>query len=193
MENAVTGSRLWVAHLLLLLLLPELALFGFFTAGAVLASPAELPHRVDLVMVLGGGDGARYARGRELVLTGYSSRLFLSNPTRAERKEMLPGIDVFTDDEPINTWQEAQALRLLMVRKGFRSVLVVSDPPHLLRLRYCLGSAFRGTNMSYTIVASEPLWWNPWRWWGHPTAAFFVDREVPKVWYYVLRYRFGLF
>lgn len=64
-------KRTAIMLLLLLLLMPELALLGFFTAGALLAWPAELPRRADVVVVLGGsGDGARYVRGRELVLAG---------------------------------------------------------------------------------------------------------------------------
>ncbi len=70
--------------------------------------------------------------------------------------------------------------------------LVVSDPPHLLRLQYAWFSSFRGTDLIYTLIASNPPWWNPWRWWQNPVSVEFVESEVLKLGYYLLHYRFGL-
>lgn len=41
------------------------------------------------MVVLGGGHGARYARGRELILQGQSSRLLVINPSDAKRQDAL--------------------------------------------------------------------------------------------------------
>ena len=135
------GSTAWqrvaFALLLVLLLLPEVALLGFFTAGAVLSIPAGLPHRADVVVVLGGGDGARYARGRELIQAGYADRLVMFEPSAVERKDALaqvPRVEFWDDVKPQNSWGEAQAVRAWMQTKGWRTALVVSDPPHLLRV-----------------------------------------------------------
>lgn len=181
--------------LLLFGLLPELALLGFFTAGALLSCPAELPRHADVVVVLGGsGDGARYARGLELVQAGFSERLVLIVPNAKERKDALAklrGVEFWDDVLPANSWGEAEAARARMQAKGWHSVLVVSDPPHLLRLRYTWGSIFRGTDLTYTLIASDPPWWSVWRWWQNPQSAGFVDSEVFKLGYYVLHYRFG--
>jgi uncharacterized SAM-binding protein YcdF (DUF218 family) len=194
------GSMAWqreaFALLLVLLLLPEVALLGFFTAGAVLSSPAAVPHRADVVVVLGGGDGARYARGRELIKAGLSKRYLLINATASEQEDALRNLnqaEVSFDDLPINSWQEAQSVRAWMQAKGWRTALVVSDPPHLLRVQYAWASNFRGTDLAYTLIASNPPWWSAWRWWSNPQSARFVESEVLKLGYYVLRYRFGLF
>ncbi|MBK6558234.1 MAG: hypothetical protein IPG16_13925 [Comamonadaceae bacterium] len=82
-------------------------------------------------------------------------------------------------------------MRTRMQAEGLRSVMVVSEPPHLLRLRYTWGSVFRGSDPGYTLIASAPPWWSTWRWWQHPRAAAFVDSEFLKLGYYVARYRFG--
>ena len=79
-----------------------------------------------------------------------------------------------------------------MQANGWRTVLVVSDPPHMLRMRYAWGAAFRGSDFSYTLVATELLWWPDWRWWTNPYATRFVEDEVLKLGYYVFKYRFGL-
>lgn len=101
--------------LLLFLLVPELALLAFFTAGALLACPAELPRHADVVVVLGGsGDGARYARGLELVRAGFSERLVFIEPNAKERKDALAklrGVEVWDDVLPRNSWGEARPAR----------------------------------------------------------------------------------
>jgi hypothetical protein len=180
--------------LLALVCLPELALLGFFTAGAVVSFPGEQPRPVDLVVVVGGADTDRYARGRDLVLAGYSKRLVLIEPNDGDIKDAVrrvPGVQVWDDFEPRTSWAEAKNVRARMQAEGLRSVMVVSDPPHLLRLRYTWGSIFRGSELSYTLIASDAPWWSTWRWWQHPRAAAFVDSEFLKLGYYVVQYRFG--
>jgi uncharacterized SAM-binding protein YcdF (DUF218 family) len=182
--------------MVLVLLLSGLACLGFLTAGAALSFSAGLPHRADVVVVLGGdGGGARYPRGLELVQAGLSKQLVLIEPSAAERKEALanvPGVIFWDDVSPHNTWGEAHTTQARMRAKGWKSVLVVSDPPHMLRMRYAWGSAFRGSDLSYTLVATNPPWWSTWRWWTHPRATQFVKSEVLKLGYYLVHYRFGL-
>lgn len=73
-QGAQSRHRIMLTRLLTFLLLPVIALLGFISAGAVLSSPAALPHHADLVVVLGGGDGNRYASsfvGDEVLKLGY--------------------------------------------------------------------------------------------------------------------------
>jgi len=193
-------AKFAIAVLLAVLCLPELALTGFFAAGAVLAAPAEAPRAVDAVVVLGGdpGTGGRYALGRDLVLAGYSQRLMLIYPSAAQVKDArasVPGVDI-VDATPVpgssGSWAEAVAVRERMQAGGLRSVMVVSDPPHMLRLRYTWGSVLRGTGLRYTLVATSPPWWPGWRWWRNPQASSFVGNELLKLGYYVVTYRFGV-
>lgn len=200
MARCTTGSllRRRIAWTLLFafLLLPEIALLGYFSAGAVLSSPASLPHRADVVVVLGGGDGARYERGRDLVLAGYADRLIVFVPSAAERQDArvrVPTAEFWDDVKPRNSWGEAQAVRGWMKAKGWKSALVVTDPPHLLRAQYAWGSNFRGADIDFTLVPSAPAWWSAWQWWDSRESTHFVENEVLKMGYYLVRYRFGLF
>ena len=186
-------SRIATALFFLSLLLPELALVGFFSAGAVLASPAASPRGVDLVVVLGGG-ADRYPRGKDLVLAGYSKRLLVINASEQERKVQqanFPGTELIFDNTPRNTWAEARVVRARMQANDWHTALVVSDPPHLLRVAYAWSSAFRGTDLSYTLISSDPTWWPGWRWWRDPYASSFVGDDVLKMGYYLLRYPLG--
>lgn len=190
-------KRAGFALLLLLLLTPELALLGFITVGAVLASAASVPTRADAVVVLGGDNGARYARARELMLAGYAQQMVLIDPSESDTRDALARfpccVVVWNDVLPANSWGEAQVARARMQANGWHSVLVVSDPPHMLRVRYAWASNFWGSGLTYTLVASSPQWWSTWRWWQNPVAVKFVESEVAKLGYYVLRYRFGFF
>ena len=191
--------RLAITLLVAFLCLPELALLGFFSSGVLLSASAGAPRNVDLVVVLGGDGGAggvglRYVRGRDLVLAGYSKRLILLNAGNAARKDALvqvPAVEFLGTLGVRNSWQEAVALRDLMQAQGLRTVMVVSDPPHMLRLRYTWGSVLRGTGLSYTLIATDPPWWPGWRWWRNPEASDFVGNEVLKLGYYLVKHRFG--
>ena len=178
------------------LLLVALLALGFLYAGAILSATAVQPVAADAVVVLGGDGEQRYARARELVLNGYSKRLLVIHPSAAVRVdalERLCGVDVQFDTSPTSSWQEAQVARSWLLDNALKSVIVVSDPPHMLRLQYAWGSVFRGTDLTFALVATAPPEWAASRWWANPQSARFVENEVLKLGYYVLRYRFGLF
>jgi len=190
-----------------------LALLGFYTYPALVAIGAVATGEERLtrgrvialvlallgmaVVVLGGGGGGvstRYARGRELIVAGYSKHLILIEPSLAERKDALsslPGVQVDFIDSSQQSWKEAQAVRARMLANGWRSVLVVSDPPHMLRVKYAWASNLRGTGLTYTLIATNPPWWSAWRWWSNKPSSDFVRNEVLKLGYYVLRYPLG--
>ncbi len=182
--------------LVLLLLLSVLAGLGYWGAAGILSFSAKLPQHADAVVVLGGDGGeTRYRRGRELLLAGFCERLVLIEPSVSVRKDALnhlKGVVIWDDVFPGNSWGEAQTTRAQMQAFGWKSVLVVSDPPHMLRLRYAWFSNFWGSDLSYTLIATNPPWWSAQGWWKNPVANEFVKSEVLKLGYYVLYYRFGL-
>jgi uncharacterized SAM-binding protein YcdF (DUF218 family) len=151
------------------------------------------PRTVDAVVVL-GGDGRlsleRYARGRDLVLAGYSKRLILFYPSADELRDArarVPEVEVVACMPAPSSWGEAQVVRERMQAEGVRSVMVVSDPPHMLRLRLHLGLDLAAApGLHYTLVATSPPWWPGWHWWEPAwTPAQFVGSEVLKLGYYM--------
>ncbi len=187
--------RLGRLALVVVLCLAAFFLALFLAGGALLAMPSEPPRRVDVVVVLGGSaDSGRYERGRDLVQSGYSDRLVLIGASRdqlQDAREKISNVSVWSDVLVRNSWGEAQVTRNRMEAAGLRSVIVVSDPPHMLRLKYTWGSIFRGTNLEYVLVATAPQWWSDSRWWQDERAANFVRSEAVKLGYYVAKYRFN--
>ena len=88
----------------------------------------------------------------------------------------------------INTHQESINIAALMTTQHWRSVLVVSDPPHIQRINYCLEALFKHNGLSYRLIASDIPSWHTGRWWQEPRWLFFCVSEVIKLVYYVLVY-----
>ena len=78
--------------------------------------------------------------------------------------------------------------RAWMEARGVKRVLVVSDPPHMLRLSYAWSRVFAGSGLSFSLVSSRPPWWSAWRWWANEYSRHFVGNEVLKLAYYVWHY-----
>jgi len=126
-----------------------------FTAfGAVLLWPRDdEPGRADAVVMLAGADDGRHAHARELVEAGVAPVLLVSNPDglgeplarslctgdeRPGRTGDAPatGVEVVCfDPEPRTTLGEARAVDAIARRRGWHSVVVVTNRPHTLRAR----------------------------------------------------------
>lgn len=63
------------------------------------------------------------------------------------------------------TYSEARALRQLMTERGWRTLIVVTDPYHTRRARMCFRDVFRGTDLQVMVHAANPSWWQPDWWW----------------------------
>jgi len=86
-------------------------------------------------------------------------------------------------DGPRSTCEEVLAIRSLMRERGWRHVLVVSDPPHMRRLTLLWDAVFAGSGLAYTPVAARTGWWGAERWWEHGAAASAVRHELRSLLY----------
>ena len=172
--------------------------FAFINAASWLESPAQAPVRSDAAFVLGGDAGDRVVRAAALHREGMADAFVL---TGAEDMigEVLPAYlywraavlvragvaesAVLLDSASSNSAEEAAfALRLAKAR-GWKRVMVVSDPPHMRRLQLLWGRAFAGSGVEFVLVASRPRWWAPDRWWASRKSAQFVVQEYIKLAY----------
>lgn len=173
-----------------------MALSIFLLAGALLSWPASAPEKADLVVALGGGNASvRYNRAADIVEAGFAKRLLLIHPTNSILRNAQGRFgrdNVLVDNRPDSSWQEALVTKEAMVAHGWQRALVVSDPPHMLRLHYTWSSILNEAGMSFGLAATQPGWWSAWLWWNDRRAIEFVGSEWVKLVYYVVRYRFGL-
>ena len=176
---------------------------GFLGAGHFLEAPAQAPVKADLLVALGGDDGARVHGLLGLYRKGFAPKVLLSgmagtySKTRAHNlmwraryliDEGIPEQALLYDrrsassrDEALNTLQLMQSMKL-------DRVLVVSDPPHMRRLSWVWGKVFSGSGKAYTLVASEMEDWDAGHWWRSSPNAQFVFAEYIKLAYYAVEY-----
>lgn len=187
----------------LVLALPVLVVAAVMRLGSWLAAPMADPIVADAVIVLGGdGGNGRAAKAGELFRAGFAGQLVLTgvsgkpgaavgvkNDPRVKFLESLgvPASVLLFDSVSRNSWEEALNVRRIMDEKGWRRVLVVSDPPHLRRLQLAWGHALSDGGRHFALVASEADWWNPDAWWRNERSARFVGRETLGLLYYTLR------
>ena len=171
-------------------------------AGHWLEAPAQAPRRADAIAVLGGDDeGERATRAMALYREGHAPVIVLTGlqqgvapiPAglnwRAELLEAggVPRSALRFEVAARNSYTEAVQLLVLMRKEGWRTLVVVSDPPHMRRLAWIYGDVFGGSGLEYVLVASQPDWWQPDGWWRHEKSGQFVIQELIKLGYYAAK------
>lgn len=92
------------------------------------------------------------------------------------------------DEISTNTYQEALNLAILLTAHHWHSALVVSDPPHLRRLNFCLSAVFKKAGLSYRLIPSTVPTWQTDLWWQEERWRQFCLNEVEKLFFYALAY-----
>jgi uncharacterized SAM-binding protein YcdF (DUF218 family) len=193
-------KRIYVAIIFLLLLV----VIAFVNLGYWLSSPANEPVQADLIVALGGGAVERDQMAAELYKAGYAKKILLtgmgvgsnagqsyyqSPRSRFMLKQGIPAEALIFDGYSINTHQETVNTAALLSAHHWYSALVVSDPPHMRRLDYCLQPVFKKAGLSYQLIQSTAPTWHADRWWQDKKWLQFCVSEVVKLVYYALAYR----
>ena len=171
-------------------------------AGYWLEAPGQAPRRANAIAVLGGDEeGERAVRAIALYREGYAPLVVLTGlqqgvapvPAglnwRAEFLEAggVPRSAMRFELEARNSYTEAVQLLALMRKEGWRTLIVVSDPPHMRRLSWMYADVFEGSGLEVVLVASQPEWWKPGDWWRVEKSGQFVIQEMIKLGYYAAK------
>lgn len=191
----------WVAAAIGLTAL--LMLWALLRAAHFLESPAMRPRPAELMVVLGGDAGDRALTAKRLHAARMAPRVLLTgvDTTPSELRQPLmhwrahflvnagvPREQLLFDSVSGNSWEEAVNTRRLMEARGWRTVLVVSDPYHMRRLSWIWRRVFDGSAIEVTLVASAPEFWKPGVWWRDERSAQAVIMETVKLGYYLVKY-----
>jgi uncharacterized SAM-binding protein YcdF (DUF218 family) len=175
--------------------------FAFANAAIWLQAPAQVPLQTDAIVILGGDDGDRAMKALQLYRAGYAPVLVLTGlergnaappPSLTWRASFLelrgvPNSAIRFELVARNSYMEAVELLALMRKEGWRTLIVVSDPPHMRRLAWTWSRVFEGSGLSYVLVASEPDWWDAGNWWRDEKSGQFVITEYIKLAYYIAK------
>lgn len=177
--------------------------FFFVNAARFLEGPAMPAMPADFQVVLGGDAGDRvltavrhYSGGLApyVLLAGLETSPVETRPyymhwrSRTLIENGVPPERILFDTDSTSSWEEAVNTLKLMQNRGWRHVVVVSDPYHMRRLAWIWDRVFRDSGLRYTLVASTPSYWKPEEWWKSERAGAMVIMEYIKMAYYLAKY-----
>ena len=183
--------------------LVALAIWAVLQAARFLEAPASAPAQADLMVVLGGDSGDRVLIAARLYAAGIAPRVLITgleeSPREVRRAYLhwreqvlaeagVPPERLEHDAESNNSWEEAVNTRRLMQARGWRRVLVVSDPYHMRRLSWTWRRVFEGSGLEYSLVAASPAFWKPDEWWRDEKSGQAVIVEYIKLAYYLAKH-----
>jgi uncharacterized SAM-binding protein YcdF (DUF218 family) len=203
------ASRIRRLRLLALILLVLAILFlahGLWLplAGRFLVV-ADPPHLADAVVPLGGGGVGRVAQAAALLKEGYATWLVAteaeldlpgirsSYSELIQREAQWQGVPaeriLVAPDLVETTYDEALAVRALAQDRGWRSLLVVTDPYHTRRARLTFRAVFSGTGITVAVRPVENAQYDPEVWWQSGDDLRETWTEYAKLALFLLGYR----
>jgi len=181
-----------------------LSVWAVSQAAYFLESPADpVPTQVDIAVSLGGEVGYRSLTAARLYSTGITPRVLMTgmgkSPNLVRRvirdwrlqvllESGVPQDRIEYDVESANSWEEAVNTRRLMEQRGWRRVIVVSDPSHMRRMSWTWRRVFAGSGLELFLVATSPAYWKPDVWWRDERSGATVILEYIKIAYYLAKY-----
>lgn len=192
-----------IAGCSILLVLVFLAGLLFEFAGVFLIRRDPLKSSDALVILSGGGD-ERLQYGAKLYDQGIARRIILTETDDVQSGTntamAFVNLDILASSYSIpkariviarktstSTYEEAQAVKELMVERKWESLVVVTDSFHSRRTGMIFGKIFQGTGIKIRIepVDVPNYWYNPWKWWLSPESRTATFMEYVKIVYFI--------
>lgn len=195
--------------LILVFGMAALAATAWFAADWLNA--ADAPVKADRMLIL-AGETARFVYGAELYQQGYASEIYVSRPVRLPSYRLLDELQIpfprfeevyrailvkkgvsdqhihYLGESLVSTVDEANAMREITMRSGWKSLLVVTSPYHVRRVKM----VFRDTMPEVSVaVVATPYESFPAKWWTDQDVARNVLLELAKILFYLVGGQFS--
>jgi uncharacterized SAM-binding protein YcdF (DUF218 family) len=173
-------SKHWLRILAVLLVLVVLAVpLILWLAGRFLVVSDDL-QEADAVIALGGDNSFdRLERAVGVYQQGLARVLIIPDTPDATPTGQLYAVymreaaiargvraeDIYvTEVTATSTWNEARAVRKLLLRNDWLSCIVVSDPYHTRRAKIAFNQDFREHGLSVQVTYTPQHWYRPSQW-----------------------------
>ncbi len=163
--------------------------WGFVRYGEWIDA-SQQPQHADVIFCLGGGTVERLKKATQLCKAGYakSGKVLLigeSYESQAELAQRYPGVTIEQHHKPQNTKEEVLFIKNYMQKHGYRSALVVTDPPHSRRVAVldAILDVEGAADLNLYLVGSEVSWWRAERYFDHNRSARTVLAETLRILY----------
>jgi uncharacterized SAM-binding protein YcdF (DUF218 family) len=170
-----------------------IALAAVFHKPLLTRAGAFLIHQdpiepADAVLVLGGGRAERITQGIELYKKKYGKMLvitgqWVSSPVlrrdnwalRAKQFAVtrlgFPENKIILILEPTSTYYDAVLSKAECRKRGYKSIVVTSEPYHTLRAYLIFRHVYRGSGIKVMIYPVQKSWYRADNWWKSPPGA----------------------
>lgn len=174
----------------------------FFNVGNYI-DVTEKPVKSDLIACMGGGDIERAQKSVWLHKQGYSKKnmLIMTGNTDdyiAYIKKYASNLKLVQNRKIKNTADEVLFIKKYMLKHDYKTVIIISDPPHTRRIRILtkLISIEGDEKFSYVFVDDDVSWWDRNKYYQNKIAFRFALGEVLKIpytyFYYGLMVKLGV-
>jgi uncharacterized SAM-binding protein YcdF (DUF218 family) len=208
---ARSGGRLRRILVAALLLLTAAGVYAFLNVGRWLA-PQDPLTKADAIFVLAGTVAERPLEAADLYQAGYAPKILVTRDqaeqavavadsrgaTLPERYQLnldmlvalgVPRTALIVPERVHgNTAAEAETLRDVALKQGWKKVIVVSSTYHLRRVALVCRRQLRGTGVEIVLHATRYDPSVPDRWWTRRSDIRWIVSELPKL----LAYSVGL-
>ena len=191
--NQPRRRRFWLAGCVLL---PFLALLVLWGLGRGLFISQRLSP-ADAILALGGdGDTSRLEQAAALMQQGMADVLIITETNTISytgqiesyylRQQAIalgvPPERIFvTEASATSTWDEARAARKLMLRRGWQSLIVVTDPYHTRRVQLAFSRDLANHDLQVLVTSTSNHWWRPSNWFLSREGWRVTTREYIKL------------
>jgi len=153
----------------------------------------NLPAKADAIVVLGGGDAARLRKGLELYDAHYADEVILVDRSKSDWNYIvrtmcpecsLEGKRVTYVTGSVSTENDALLTLPVALQRGFKAILVVTDPYHSRRADIVFRRVFLKKGIVITTLHSGDFRkWEPpnGRWRDHRTTRDVIWLETGKI------------
>jgi uncharacterized SAM-binding protein YcdF (DUF218 family) len=144
---------------------------------------SDAPVPADLIVCLNGSH--RIAKAAQLYREGYADKILLTVSKTGEEliRKGVPSGAIEPAPGVRTTFEEALAAQAYVHQNPAETILVISDPYHLSRVRWSFEKAFQNMGTHLVFVASD-LAWPEQNWFDDPFYRYQVASEVSKMLFY---------
>jgi len=178
LKNQKSSRKIIIALLLSIFVCCLSPIIMLFLGRFLLVNDKLQP--ADVVIALGGdADLDRLEMAVELYHEGLAEALIITETTATaytgqqvslylrNQAEVLgvPENAIFiTEVDATSTWDEARAVRKLMLRNGWTSCIAVTDPYHTRRVKIAFSQDFKPHDLNVSVVYTPDHWYRPSTW-----------------------------
>ncbi|HAU32386.1 MAG: hypothetical protein XD78_1157 [Desulfotomaculum sp. 46_296] len=162
-------------------------LFMFFYYAGYFLVLDEKPKKSDVIIILGGDQGARIHKGVTLYKDGYAPYIIVSGEiTQANLlmasavKSGVPKEIIILEQRAESTYENALFSKEIMEQYGFKTAIVVSSNYHMRRVRMIFEKVFDKANMTFTYCSVQEPNFSPSHWWLSEKSIQFTLTEYGK-------------